>query len=125
MYGWNLSTNWEPRTHETWNKPWYFTWSKLEGKMMAAFKLGELELKTNRSGEASRTYGGTHCLVGVCGGQDNLNHIADCAGYETWPDGVWKGDPKSVVHYLMRLSAERTLRWGMPLLYIRGFEAPQ
>ena len=91
---------------------------------MAAFKLGELELKTNRSGEASRTYGGTHCLVGVCGGQDDLDHIAECVGYNARPDGVWKGDPKSVVQYLMRLSAERTRRWGMPLLYIRGFEAP-
>ena len=113
--------NWEPRTCDTWNKPWYFTWSKLEGKMMIAFRLGELELKTNRSGESSRLYGGNQCLVGVCGGLDNLDHVAECEGYTSRPDGQGSGDPKAVVNYLIRLNAERTRRWSMPLLYIRGW----
>ena len=55
--------------------------------MMIALMLGELELKTNRSGEASKLYGGNQCLVGVSGSLDNLDNIAECEGYTSRPDG--------------------------------------
>ena len=59
-------------------------------------------------------------MVGVCGGVDDLNHVADCEGYETRPDGFITGDPKQVAQYLIKLNAERTRRWGIPLIFIRG-----
>ena len=38
LHSTKVLANWEPRSPDKWNKPWYFTWSKLEGKMMIAVR---------------------------------------------------------------------------------------
>ena len=114
-------SSWEPRQTALWNKPWYFCWGKLEGKLMLAYQLGELQLKTSRRGESRRNYGGVHCWVGVCEGDDELSHIAECPGYTVRPPDVKDGNPRNLAFYLIELNAERIRRWGQPLVFIRGF----
>ena len=112
---------WEPRETEGWNKPWYMAWSKLEGKLMLAFRLGELEFKTNRRGESEKLYGGVHCWYGQCGGLDEISHVSRCEGYNARPVEVDDGDPRNLVNYLIQLNSERIRKWGQPLLFTRGF----
>ena len=112
---------WEPRETEGWNKPRYMAWSKLEGKLMLAFRLGELEFKTNRRGESEKLYGGVHCWYGQCGGLDEISHVSRCEGYNARPVEADDGDPRNLVTYLIQLNSERIRKWGQPLLFTRGF----
>ena len=81
----------------------------------------ELELKGNRRNESVKQYGGIHCWVGWCCGDDDINHIMKCEGYNTKPPRDDKGDEKVIADYLIELNSERIRRWGCPLIYIRGF----
>ena len=128
MYLWHASmtstkvlTNMTPRPVRGWNRPQYMAWDKLPGKLLLALKLGELELKANRRNESIKQYGGFHCWVGWCCGDDDINHVMVCEGYDTKPPRDDKGDEKIVADYLIELNSERIRRWGCPLIYIRGF----
>ena len=92
--------------------------SKLESKLMLALMIGELNLLTNRSKEYLKTYGSTDCLIKVCGGQDDLDHVSQCFGYTARPG--YDGSEKSQAEYLVELHKERTKKFKLPLVHIRN-----
>ena len=96
----------------------YFTFSRLESKLMLARNVGELNLLTNRKGEYLKKLGSTECLVRVCGGEDDLNHISECFGYSTKPEG--DGGEKSQAEYLVRLNKERISKYRFPLIHFKS-----
>ena len=60
-------------------------------------------------------YGGTHCLVKVCGGEDEIDHITKCFGYSSvCPTG---GNTKQLAEYLVALNTERIKKFKLPLIY--------
>ena len=96
----------------------YFMFSKLESKLMLALMIGELNLLTNRSKEYLKTHGSTDCLIKVCGGQDDLDHVSQCFGYTARPG--YDGSEKSQAEYLVELHKERTKKFKLPLVTIRN-----
>ena len=93
----------------------------MPGKLVLSLKMGELELKSNRRQESIKQYGGVHCLVGWCGGDDDINHVMKCPGYDIKPPRDDKGKEDIIAAYLIELNSERIRKWGCPLIYIKGF----
>ena len=106
-------TRWTPK--KTSNRG-YFLFSRLEAKLMLAYRVGELNLLTNRPKESVSKLGSTECLVRVCGGEDDLDHISQCFGYESRLEGPSEQDQAT---YLRNLHKERTKKFGKPLIYIK------
>ena len=93
----------------------YFSFAKLESKLMLALMIGELNFLTNRRAENIKKLGSTHCYIGVCGGEDSLEHVSQCFGYSAVPSG--DGSERSQVEYLVELNKERMKRFGTALIY--------
>ena len=85
-------------------------------RLVLAYRVGELNLLTNRPKESISKYGSTECLVRVCGGEDTLNHISECFGYDAKPRGSSEQDLAS---YLRDLNRERTQKYGKPLIFVK------
>ena len=97
----------------------YFKMTRIESKLMLALQIGELNFLTNRKHESLAERGSTDCYVGVCGGQDTLDHVSQCFGYQTKPPGP--GAPEQeIANYLVELNKERTKRFKSPLVIIRN-----
>ena len=64
--------------------------------------VGELNLLTNKKREYMSWYGGTHCLVKVCGGEDEIGDST-----------------KQLAEYLVALNRERIKKYNLPLIYFR------
>ena len=95
----------------------YFHFTKFESKLVFFLFVGELNLLTNKKREFMSRYGGTHCLVKVCGGEDEIDHITKCFGYSTQcPKG---GNTKQLAEYLVALNRERIKKFNLPLIYFR------
>ena len=61
-----------------------------------------------RESKEIRLYTRKHCYVGVCGGEDSLEHVSQCFGYTTVPSG--DGSERAQVEYLVELNKERLKR---------------
>ena len=72
---------------------------------MMALMIGELNFLTNRKGESMKKWGSTHCYTKVCGGEDSLEHVSQCFGYQTTPSGVPTEEAQA--EYLVALNKER------------------
>ena len=92
----------------------YFHFSKMESKLVFHLMIGELNLLTNKT----RTrFGGTHCLVKVCRGEDEIDHITKCFGYSAkCPNG---GNTKQLAQYLVELNRKRIKKYNLPLVYFK------
>ena len=93
----------------------YFSFAKLESKLMLALMIGELNFLTNRRSENMKKLGSTHCYVGVCGGEDSLEHVSQCFGYSAVPSG--DGSEKAQAEYLVELNRERMKKFKTSLIY--------
>ena len=82
----------------------YFHFSKLESKLVFHLMVGELNLLTNKKREYMSRYGGTHCLVKVCGGEDEIGDST-----------------KQLAEYLVALNRERIKKYNLPLIYFRHY----
>ena len=96
----------------------YFSYNRLESKLMLALQIGELNFLTNRRKENEKDLGATMCYVKVCGGEDSLDHVSQCYGYETRPPGAGAGE-KEIAEYLVELNKERNKKFQAPLVVIR------
>ena len=96
----------------------YFSYNRLESKLMLALQIGELNFLTNRRKENEKDLGATMCYVKVCGGEDSLDHVSQCYGYETRPPGAGAGE-KEIAEYLVELNKERNKKFLAPLVVIR------
>ena len=84
--------------------------------MLFFYYVGEVNFRTNRKREALTKFGGVHCLVGVCCGDDSLEHVQHCPGYRTRsPDNMRDED---LGKYLLELHRERIQRWNAPLIQV-------
>ena len=93
----------------------YFSYTPLESKLMLSLMIGELNFLTNRKQESIKKLGSTRCFVGVCGGEDTLDHVSQCFGYQATPSG--DGSERSQVEYLLALNEERTKKYKRPLIF--------
>ena len=106
--------HWRPE--KTSNQP-YFLRSKLESKLLFVLRIGELNFKMSRRRESIKKYGGVHCWVKVCLGNDGPQHVAECFGYESRiKPGYTENE---LVDYLKDLHAERIRKFGQPLVYLK------
>ena len=94
----------------------YFSFQKLESKLMLALMIGELNFLTNRREENIKKLGSTRCYVGVCGGEDELEHVSQCFGYSSTPSG--DHSELGQAQYLVELNAERIKNFGTSLIYL-------
>ena len=95
----------------------YFSKDKLTAKLLLCYRIGELNFKTNRRGEAIAKAGSTLCLGKVCGGEDSLEHVMQCDLYDTrynGHDSEW-----ALADYLVKLYIERNKKYGEALVYLR------
>ena len=106
-------TRWTPE--KTSNRG-YFELGRLEAKLMLAWRVGELNFLTNRRKESLKNLGSTECLVRVCGGEDTLEHVSECFGYQARLGGQSEADHAS---YLRELHKERTKKYNKPLIFIK------
>ena len=61
---------------------YYMRFHKRQANLIFCYQIGELNLKTNRPGEAKRMQGGIKCLTPGCDKNDEWSHIIECEGYE-------------------------------------------
>ena len=73
---------WQPKKTSEWG---YFKFNRLESKLMLALQIGELNFLTNRRRESLKEKGSTACYTQVCGGEDSLDHVSVCFGYDSKP----------------------------------------
>ena len=59
---------------------------------------------------------GIGCLMPVCDGLDNLEHVQQCKFYYTKWNPAWVNDDDSVEKYLVKLNRKRTKRFKMPII---------
>ena len=95
----------------------YFSRDKLTAKLLLCYRIGELNFKTNRKGEATAKTGSTLCLGRVCGGEDSLAHVMECETYDTRYSGV--DSEWALADYLVKLYIERNKKYGNALVYMR------
>ena len=107
---------WEPerRSDRT-----YFKFNTLEAKLMLALQIGELNFLTNRRRESEKELGSTMCYVKVCGGEDSLDHVSTCFGYQSRPPGAGSSE-QEIADYLVELNKERNKKYQSPLVLIRN-----
>ena len=91
--------------------------NKLQSKLILAWRTGELNMLTNRKNESIRKLGSTECLTRVCGGEDDLDHVQECFGYEARPSS--EGSEQAMADYLYELHKERVRKFKRPLIYIK------
>ena len=85
---------------------------------MLALQIGEMNFLANKKHEAMKERGSTDCYIGVCGGQDTLDHVSQCFGYSTKAPKEGSSE-QEIVDYLVELSKERNKRFNAPLITIR------
>ena len=88
----------------------YFSRDKLTAKLLLCYRIGELNFKTNRKGEATAKTGSTLCLGRVCGGEDSLAHVMECETYDTRYSGV--DSEWALADYLVKLYIQRNKKYG-------------
>ena len=80
----------------------------------------KLQFKDYRRGEFKRIYGDTKCFAG-CDAPDSLKHVMTCNRYDTrFTNRGWDEDEgvrKQFIQYLKELDLERTVKYGLPVLY--------
>ena len=103
--------HWQPE--KTRYRP-YFLRSKLELKLLFALRIDELNFKMSRRRESIKKYGGVHCWVKVCLGNDGPQHVAECFGYKSRIKPGYT--EKELADYLWDLHAERIRKFGQPLV---------
>ena len=96
----------------------YFSFEKLESRLMLALRIGELDFLTNRRRENISKWGSTHCFVQVCGGEDSLEHVSQCFGYESTFNKKDSSE-QAQAEYLVALNRERLKKYRRPLIYHR------
>ena len=111
----NIQVRWSP---EKTSNRLYFTFSRIESQLVLTLNVGELNLLTYRKNESIKKYGTTGCLIQVCGGEDNLEHVSQCFGYQARPN-QWDGSNKSTAEYLLELHKEQIKKFNMPLINFR------
>ena len=89
---------------------------KMEAKAMFYYYVGELNFRVNRRREAEQKYGGTHCLFGLCCGEDSMAHVMVCHGYRTKPPPNMREEDYG--KFLLEIHRERLQRWDAPLLSV-------
>ena len=98
----------------------YWSLEKRRALLVFAYKIGNLDFRNNKKGEALRKFGSTACLASGCPGRDDLQHIIDCSGYDNKPEeGAFDGDDVKLADYLDKVDAERFSKWRAPLLFRR------
>ena len=97
----------------------FFSFNRLESKLILALQIGELNFLTNRKNESLKDLGSTMCYVKVCGGEDSLDHVSTCFGYESKPPGAGATD-REIADYLVELNKERNKKFQSPLVLIRN-----
>ena len=85
---------------------------------MLALRIGELDFLTNRRRENISKWGSTHCFVQVCGGEDSLEHVSQCFGYESTFNKKDSSE-QAQAEYLVALNRERLKKYKRPLIYHR------
>ena len=58
---------------------------------------------------------GVGCLMPICSGTDNLEHVQQCPFYYTKWNPAWVNDDENMAKYLVKLNRERTKRFKMPM----------
>ena len=104
----------------------YWKLERRRALLVFAFKIGNLDFRNNKKGEAMRKFGSVACLVPGCTGKDDLEHVLECSGYNSKPgDGAFEGDDVALAEYIDNLDSERFLAWRAPLLYRKSGSAPK
>ena len=102
----------------------YMRMPKYDAKLFFAYRTGELQFKEYRKGEFKKKFGNTWCFG--CGEEpDTLEHVMKCCYYERRfqeKDFNIDGTEEQLqfIEYLKKLDRERTVRFGLPILYRRS-----
>ena len=96
----------------------YWKLNKRKAKLVFAYKVGNLDFRNDKKGEAIRKFGTTECLAPGCGEKDEISHVVECSGYGSRPTaGAFEGDDEALATYLDELDRERYGTWRAPLMY--------
>merc|ERR1712098_266674 len=93
----------------------HFSWPRSKSRAILLWRTGGLKFKTRWKLYNVKRGIGIGCLMPVCPGLDNLDHVKNCPFYETKWDNRWKDD-EELATYLVKLNRERTRRFKMPIL---------
>ena len=86
----------------------YWSMTKLDARLVLAYKTGELNFKDFKRREMTRIYGNTNCFVVGCKQKDNLKHVIECEGYDTKIQKFEQdGQDKKMAPFLRALDMER------------------
>ena len=91
----------------------FFRLSKRESQALIAFHAGAFKLKTSWG----RYHEVQDCLVPLCGGRDELEHIKRCQFYKAKWDDKFEEDCLSLSKYLVEVDRERRRRWKGECLF--------
>ena len=93
----------------------HFSWPRSKSRAILLWRTGGLKFKTQWKLYNVKRGIGIGCLMPVCPGLDNLDHVKNCPFYETKWDNRWKDDEELAI-YLVKINRERTRRFKMPIL---------
>ena len=93
----------------------YFSWPKTKSRSLLFWRIGALRLKTQWKIYNTKRGLGTDCVMPLCNGVDNIEHIKKCTWYDTkWSDKVVTDS--DFANYLVKINRERLNKVKMPIL---------
>ena len=93
----------------------YFSWPKTKSRSLLFWRIGALRLKTQWKIYNTKRRLGTDCVMPLCNGVDNIEHIKKCPWYDTkWSDKVVTDS--DFANYLVKINRERLNKVKMPIL---------
>ena len=99
------------------SKKQYWTFPRLEARLILGYKIGELEFKDNKRHESVKRFGNLRCLEG-CDMPDSLEHVMQCKRYDTRVDDFkLDGTDAKFVKYLRAIDLERFRKFQYPLVW--------
>ena len=104
----------------------YMSLPKYDSRLYFAYRIGELQFKSDRKGEYGRKFGNTKCFADWCSEEDTLQHVRRCPGYDVRFSKVKVDKDEETraefISYLKKLDLERIKKYNLPILHRRSMK---
>ena len=92
----------------------YHTWDKNSARAILFWRTGALKFRTTWRIYNQKKGIGIGCVMPMCPGTDDLNHVKVCKFYDTKWDDKFQLE-KDLASYLVKISRERFIKVKLPL----------
>ena len=90
-------------------------WTKNKARALLLWRTGALKFKNMWRIYNVKRGLGTNCVMEMCEGEDNFDHVKVCSFYDTKWSNKWCRESE-IAQYLVKINRERIVKVKMPIL---------